>query len=117
MTEIRKLTGKQSALVDCLVNTGVTITQAAKTVGMTREGASRALGKDHVAAYHRERMYHALMTGAPRALQRLLGLLESRSEYVQLEASKQVLDRAGFGKPEDKYRYSNGSVNINIDLS
>jgi phosphoribosylpyrophosphate synthetase len=37
MTETRRLTGKQTALVDCLANTGVTITQAAKTVGMTRE--------------------------------------------------------------------------------
>jgi hypothetical protein len=113
----RTLTARQRALVDVLVGTGVTITRAAQDVGMTREAASRALRKDHVAAYYRERMCQALMTGAPQALQRLLSLLDAGSEYVQLEASKQILDRSGFGKADQQVRLESKDVRVIIDLS
>ena len=41
----------------------------------------------------------------------------AKSEYVQLEASKDILDRAGY-KPIDKSMHLvSGGINVSIDLS
>ncbi len=57
---------------------------------------------------------------APLALQRLVKLLDAESENVQLEASKQLLDRAGYGRPKDDSQFvhqiGRGEMKIIIDL-
>ena len=41
----------------------------------------------------------------------------AKSEYVQLEASKDILDRAGFKPPERTQHLLDGDIKISIDLS
>ena len=55
---------------------------------------------------------------APAAVYQLAGLSKgAKSEYVQLEASKDLLDRAGF-KPIDRSQVQvAGDIRVTIDLS
>ena len=55
---------------------------------------------------------------ATKALKRIVDLSDSaKSEYVQLEASKDILDRAGYKAP-DKVMHSHvGNISVNIDLT
>jgi hypothetical protein len=41
----------------------------------------------------------------------------AKSEYVQLEASKDILDRAGFKAPERHMHMHAGDISVSIDLS
>jgi hypothetical protein len=41
----------------------------------------------------------------------------AKSEYVQLEASKDILDRAGFKAPDKHMHLHAGDISVNIDLS
>ena len=54
---------------------------------------------------------------APAAVHQLAGLAkQAKSEYVQLEASKDLLDRAGF-KPVDRSQVQlAGDIKVSIDL-
>ena len=42
---------------------------------------------------------------------------DAKSEYVQLEASKDILDRAGFKAPDKHMHIHAGDIRVNIDLS
>ena len=61
---------------------------------------------------------NTLGLGAVSASKRLIELSSgARSEYVQLEASRDILDRVGLRAP-DKVRHSfEGNINVNIDLT
>ena len=41
----------------------------------------------------------------------------AKSEYVQLEASKDILDRAGFKAPERHMHMHAGDITVQIDLT
>jgi len=41
----------------------------------------------------------------------------AKSEYVQLEASKDILDRAGFKPPDRHMHLHAGDIAVQIDLS
>jgi len=41
----------------------------------------------------------------------------AKSEYVQLEASKDILDRAGFKAPDKHQHLIDGNFSVNIDIS
>ena len=41
----------------------------------------------------------------------------AKSEYVQLEASKDILDRAGLRAPEKHMHLHAGDIKVSIDLS
>src|SRR5215469_17684367 len=103
----RELTPRQRALVDTLVATGCTITEAARIAGYSggsgsvgaRVTASRTLRLPHVAAYLRRQMQDAFRLEAPRALATLRRLhTMGASEYVQYHAASTLLDRAGYGQ-------------------
>jgi phage terminase small subunit len=119
------LTGRQTRLVDTLVANGCSIREAAKIAGYSggsgsdagRVTASKTLRLPHVQAYYQQQLLAQLHLVAPRALNRLASLLDANSEYVQLEASKQILDRAGFGKVTDDVKITHGTVRVRIDLS
>ena len=67
-----------------------------------------------------ERMHEAFGMVAPLALRRMMSLLDADSENVQLEASKQLLDRAGYGrrKEDDQqiHQIGKGEIKVIIDL-
>lgn len=123
MTDVsRPLTEKQTALVDTLVTTGCTLRQAAEAAGYAkgesgRVSASRTLRLPHVQQYMMQRVSEELgmaATGAIGTVQRLSR--SAKSEYVQLQASQDILDRAGF-KPIDRSQVQvAGDIKVSIDL-
>ena len=120
------LTEKQRALVDTIVATGCSITEAAKTAGYStnvskdsaRVSASRTLRLPKVQQYMQQRVAQTLGLGAVSASKRLIELSTgARSEYVQLEASRDILDRVGLKAPDRISHNIQGDIKINIDLS
>ena len=119
----RKLTTKQMALVDTLVATGCTITQAASQAGYARGDsgrvtASKALKLPHVQQYMMTRVQYTIGLNATKAVAQVSKLATSaKSEYVQLEASKDILDRAGYKPIERAQVQLAGDISVSIDLS
>jgi len=120
----RDLTPRQRALVDTLVATGCTITEAARIAGYSggsgtdgaRVTASRTLRLPHVAAYLRRQMQDAFRLEAPRALATLRRLHTlGASEYVQYHAAVSLLDRAGYRQLDQPTQQQGLIVNINMD--
>ena len=119
----RKLTKKQMSLVDTLVATGCTLREAAEEAGYAngesgRVTASKTIRLPHVQSYMMQRVNEQLGMNATVAAARVMNLATgARSEYVQLEASKDILDRAGF-KPIDRSQVQvAGDIRVSIDLS
>lgn len=123
MKQNMKLTDKQIALVDTLVANSCTIKEASTLAGYSegesgRVSASRALKQPHVQAYMMQRVADTLGMHATSAVQKLVSLSDSaRSEYVQLEASKDILDRAGVKAPDKHLHLHSADVKVSIDLS
>ena len=67
-----------------------------------RVTASKTLRLPHVQEYMQQRVRESIGLNATIASKKILDLAQSaKSEYVQLEASKDILDRAGY-KPVDE---------------
>ena len=117
------LTEKQKALVDTVVTTGKSITECSQLVGYAkgesgRVVASRTLRLPHVQRYMMERIANTIGLGAVTASKRLVELSkDAKSEYVQLEASRDILDRAGIRAPDTVQHHVQGDIKISIDLT
>ena len=123
MNEITKeLTPRQILLVDTLVATGCTITEASQIAGYAkgdsgRVSASKALRTHKVQQYMQSLVMNSIGLNATKASIRLMQLSESaKSEYVQLEASKDILDRAGYKAPDKHMHLHAGDIKVSIDL-
>ena len=119
----RKLTKKQRLLIDTIVATGCSVTKASKIAGYSdgdsgRVTASKTLKLPHIQEYMQQRIRESIGLNATIASKKVLDLASSaKSEYVQLEASKDILDRAGY-KPIDKAMHLvSGGIDVTIDLS
>ena len=119
----RKLTEKQTALVDTIVANGCTIAKAAELAGYSsgesgRVTATKTMKLPHVQQYLMQRMNEEFGLSATLAAGTVRRLaMGAKSEYVQLEASKDILDRAGF-KPIDRSQVQvAGDIKVAIDLS
>ena len=118
----RKLTPKQRGLVDALVANGCTIKEAATMAGYAegeagRVTASKTLRLPHVQAYMMTAIAESMGVSATIAAAKLVQLSQgAKSEYVQLEASKDILDRAGFKAPDKHMHLHAGDISVNIDL-
>ncbi len=125
MTDIatKQPTAKQRALVDALVANGCSITEGARLAGYAsgesgRVTASKSLRLAHVQAYMMQRVAETMGVSATIAAAKLVQLARgAKSEYVQLEASKDILDRAGFKAPERHMHMHAGDISVSIDLS
>jgi len=125
-TKNNDLTDKQRKLVDTIVTTGCTITEASKIAGYStktsddsaRVSASRTLRIPKVQRYMMEQISRTIGLGAVTASNRLIKLADTaRSEYVQLEASKDILDRVGLRTPDRVQHSVVGDIKVNIDLT
>ena len=122
MNQLVKLTPKQIKLVDTLVATGCSITEAAKIAGYAcgdsgRVTASKALKVPHVQEYMMRCIQDSIGMNATIASSKLVKLSQgAKSEYVQLEASKDILDRAGFKAPDKHLHLHQGDIKVSIDL-
>ena len=118
----RKLTRKQQSLVEHLVANGGTIKDAAHAAGYAegesgRVSASKALALPHVQAYMVDKIREQLGVRATLALSTVTKLASTaKSEYVQLEASQDLLDRAGFKAPDKHMHLHAGDIRVDIDL-
>jgi len=118
----KKMNPKAKPLIDALVHDGLTVKEAAEKVGYkgnsARVNGYKLLKDPDVNALYLAEVQKRIGLGAHKALNSVLKLsTNAQSEYVQLEASKDVLDRAGF-KPVDKAQHLvAGEFNIKIDLS
>lgn len=116
------LTAKQEALVEHLVANGGTVKDAAHAAGYAdgdsgRVSASKALALPHVQSYMMERMRQELGVKATLAAHQVARLaVNAKSEYVQLEASRDILDRAGLKAPEKHMHLHAGDIKVEIDL-
>ena len=117
------LTSKQKKLVDTIVATDCTIKKASEEAGYSkgesgRVTATKTLRLPHVQQYMMQLVTQSIGLNATKALRRIMHLSDNaKSEYVQLEASKDILDRAGYKAP-DKVMHSHvGNISVNIDLS
>ena len=122
MTLVR-LTEKQKKLVDTLVANGGSVKNASQVAGYSegesgRVSASKALKTPHVQQYMMQAISESMGMNATKALNKIVQLSSNaKSEYVSLEASKDLLDRAGFKAP-DKVMHSHvGNINVKIDLT
>ena len=71
-----------------------------------------------VQEYYLVQLRRKIALGGTKALHKIESLsANARSEYVQLEASKDILDRAGFKAPDKHQHLVAGELSINIDLS
>jgi phage terminase small subunit len=123
MNELTKeLTPRQILLVDTLVATGCTISEASQIAGYAkgesgRVSASKALRTHKVQQYMQSLVMNSIGLNATKASIRLMQLSESaKSEYVQLEASKDILDRAGYKAPDKHMHLHAGDIKVSIDL-
>jgi phage terminase small subunit len=117
------LTAKQKSLVDTIVAEGCSIREAATKAGYsTKDGgrvaASRTLRIPKVQQYMMDQVARTIGLGAVTASHKLVHLSNNaRSEYVQLEASKDILDRVGLRTPDKVSHHVDGEIKVNIDLS
>lgn len=118
----RKLTKRQTALVDTIVANGCTIAKAAEIAGYSsgesgRVTATKTMKLPHVQQYLMTRMNEEFGISATLAAGTVRRLATgAKSEYVQLEASKDLLDRAGY-KPIDRSQVQvAGDIRVSIDL-
>jgi phage terminase small subunit len=120
--KLRKLTKRQTALVDTIVANGCTIAKAAEIAGYSsgesgRVTATKTMKLPHVQQYLMTRMNEEFGLSATLAAGTVRRLaMGAKSEYVQLEASKDLLDRAGY-KPIDRSQVQvAGDIRVTIDL-
>ncbi len=118
----KPLNPKAKKLVDILVSKGCTITEASHLAGYkgnsARVTAHKMLQKPEVQEYFRSQISHKVNISSSKAVQTLARLTtEAKSEYVQLEASKDILDRSGFKAPDKHMHLVSGEFSVNIDLS
>jgi len=118
----KEITKRARDLVDILVSKGCSITEASKLAGYkgnsARVSASKMLRKPEVQEYYLQEVRRKITMGSSKAINKLMTLSAgAKSEYVQLEASKDILDRSGFKAPEKHQHLVAGELQINIDLS
>ena len=100
--------------------------EAAEKAGYSAKGskeagrisASRTLRLPKVQTYMQQVVAQSLGLGAVSASRKMIELSSgARSEYVQLEASRDILDRVGLRAPDKVSHNIQGDIKINIDLS
>ena len=116
------LTPKQDAFCDEYVANGGKGTAAAKAAGYAEASAhveaNRLLKNPLILQEIYKRTAIAIGASAPKALAQIIGLSSTaKSDYVKLEASKDLLDRAGLKAPERVDHRLDGELKISIDLS
>ena len=123
MLKQRRLTTKQKDLVDTIVASGCSVKEASAKAGYSdgesgRVTASKTLRLPHVQEYMQQRIRQSIGLNATIASKKILDLSSNaKSEYIQLEASKDILDRAGYKPVEKSMSLVQGNINVSIDLT
>ena len=116
-----ELTTRQQAFIDNLLTNGGTATQCAIKAGYSKKSAkveaSRLLKQDKVLKALQTQAMKSLGYRSISALDTVSNLSQNaNSEYVRLEASKDILDRAGIRNEESNQTNLGNAIQVNIDL-
>lgn len=116
----KQLTAKEQAFVDAYIRLDgkreAALIEAGYKATYPSQYAFDLLRKPHIMQAILEQTGMKLVSSAPKALATLERLLDAKSDYVSLEAAKDILDRSGF-KPSEKHDHRiSGDVSISIDL-
>lgn len=113
------LTDKQEAFVSEYVATGGKVGIAATRAGYaSKNEGSRLLRDPKIIKLIQERMTQAIGVHAVSALATVAKLSKSaRSDYVRLEAAKDLLDRAGFKPPDKQLVKLSGDLSVSFDIA
>ena len=91
--------------VKLLVERGLTQRAVAKELDIDETTISKWNDKEEYTKYKESEERKFLRRLAPKALNKMVQLLDAKSESVQFEAAKDILDRCGF-KPTNKMEIS-----------
>ena len=112
----RRLTRKQTDMVDMIMTTGHPIAKCAEVLARPVASLYRDLRKPHVKRYLQERTLAHLGMLAPYAALQQQQLLNADSESVRASVAENILDRH-LGKPVQRSQVAlQGSINVTIDL-
>tara|TARA_R110000822_G_scaffold52521_1_gene136034 strand:- start:257 stop:688 length:432 start_codon:yes stop_codon:yes gene_type:complete len=109
-----KITEAQADLVHAMLHDGCNPTEASVRLGRNKAWAYITLNKPHVIEYRQQLAMSCLGWDATQALATMRDLLTSKSAHVRLEASRDLMDRAGFRV--DAPRTANTAVQINFNV-
>lgn len=117
----KDLTDKERAFAQAYVMSDgdkeQSLIDAGYSAAYPRQYASELLRKPHIMQAILEETGMRLVSSAPKALATLQRLMDAKSDYVALEAARDVLDRSGFKSTEKHDHRITGDVSIQIDLS
>lgn len=114
-----ELTDKQQAFVSYYVASGGKVGIAATKAGYaTRNEGSRLLRDPKIIKLIQEKMMDAIGVQAVSALGTVVKLARSaRSDYVRLEAARDLLDRAGYKPPDRQLIKVSGDLSVTFDIA
>ena len=110
-----KVTDAQAELVHMILHNGCNPTDAAKNLGRNKAWAYNTLKKQHVIEYRQQLAMMTLGWDATQAMATMRELLGSKSQYVRLEAARDLMDRAGFRNETVRAPSTAVQINFNVD--
>ena len=118
----QELNARQKALVDTLLSTDCSVEEASKVAGFKGKTPAvqgyQTLKKPHVAEYMHQSILQKFGIDSLKAQSVLSRLAtNAKSEYVQMESAKDILDRAGYKAPDKHQHQLVGDFNVHIDLT
>lgn len=113
-----QLTEKQELFVDLYVRSGGKVGLSAEKAGYADRSIGSKLLKDpKIIKRIQELTLEAIGVNAVSALHTVVKLSKSaRSDYVRLEAAKDILDRAGYRPPERVDHRVSGDLSVSFDI-
>ena len=109
------VTEAQSELVHAMLHDGCNPTEGAKRLGRNKAWAYITINKPHVIEYRQQLAMSCLGWDATQALATMRELLTAKSAHVRLEASRDLMDRAGLRVDAPKTANTAVQINFNVD--
>ena len=111
-----RVTEAQADLVHMILHDGCNPTEAAQRLGRNKAWAYNSLNKQHIIEYRQELSMRTLGWDATQALATMRELLNAKSSFVRLEASKDLMDRAGLRNDAPTTTHNTAvQINFNVD--
>lgn len=110
-----EITQAQADLVHHMLHDGCNPTEGAKRLGRNKAWAYKTLNKPHVIEYRQQLAMMTLGWDSTQALATMRELLTSKSAHVRLEASRDLMDRAGLRVDAPKTTNTAVQINFNVD--
>ncbi|BAQ87211.1 putative transposase [uncultured Mediterranean phage uvMED] len=110
-----RVTEAQADLVHMILHDGCNPTEAAERIGRNKSWAYNTLNKQHIIDYRKEISMRTLGWDAIQGLATMRELLNAKSSFVRLEASKDLMDRAGLRNDVPVSHSTAVQINFNVD--